>query len=333
VRIHRTAKGILNLILLSARWNLWRFHPQRFSKSLDEIPIDRPIFLLGVQGGGLTLLARMLHRLPQAVFVAGNRAYWSGPDEMQNVMGPLLPPDLTGLHHKIPPHPLYPHRDWLYAIDDLLPLYRRTAQDATQAMARRFDRAIRLAIAIHAFDRQEARFVDKSQSFTVRLSLVSALLKPHQPHFILVTRNPYAMVYRSAERATPVSQLSLPLEKRIDLAAQHWANSYRCALEDAPETEHFTTLRVEDLLREPEPCLRQLCDFAQLEFDPDMLPAAEHTFPLGSIGSTRGDRKWYPLHPDVNHVYLDALEPWMVKAVDDHSGKLARHWDYSAEGP
>jgi hypothetical protein len=326
-------KGVLNSLLLESRRNLWRLHPLRFSRQLDRVPIDRPIFLLGVQGGGLTLLSRMLHRHSQAVFVTGSRANWAGPDEMQNVMGPALPPELAGLHHQIPPHSRYPHRDWLYAIDELLPLYRKTARDATPEMALQFQRAIRFAVALHSHDPNRARFVDKSQSFTVRLSLVNALLNGREPQFILVTRNPYAVVFRAAARATRISQMNLSLEGRLRLAAEHWRNSFQCALEDEKEVEHFTTARFEDLLREPEDCLRALCTFAELSYEPEMLPAADHRIPLGSTGSARGDRKWYPLRSDVNRPYLTSLQPWMIEIVDNYVRGFAERWNYSPEGP
>jgi hypothetical protein len=200
-------------------------------------------------------------------------------------------------------------------------------------MACQLHRAIRLAVAIHALDPQRACFVDKSQSFTARLSLVNALLKPYHPHFILVTRSPYAMVYRAAARATHISRLDRPLEDRLRLAAQHWRNSHLCALQDAPEVERFTTIRLEDLLRDPETHLRALCTFTQLSFEPDMVPAPEHHIPLGSTGSAPGHHKWYPLRPDVNGMYLEALEPWMVDVVKHYVGELAERWEYTPAGP
>jgi NAD-dependent dihydropyrimidine dehydrogenase PreA subunit len=331
--VYRKALGLLNLTLLLAHWNLWRIHPRRFWIDVDTAPIDRPIFLLGVQGGGLTLIARMLRRHPDAVSVTGNSRYWAGPDEMQNVMGAYLPPELTGLHHKVPPHPGFPRRDGLYAIDELLPLYRKTDADATVEMSSRFQRAIRLAIAIHAKYPQQARFIDKSQTFTVRLSLVNSLLREHQPYFILVTRNPYAMCYRTAAVATPLSRLDLSLEERLQLAAQHWDNSFRCALADSREVDHFRIIRFEDLLQKPETWLQDICAFAGLSYYPSMLPRLGQHIPLGSTGSSKGDHKWYPLRPDVNRSYLKQLEPWMVKIIGSRVGKLARQWWYSPDGP
>ncbi len=329
----RIMRGIQNALIREIRFNLWRVHPLRFSRQLDTIPIKSPIFLLGVQGGGLTLLARMLHRHPQVVYVTGNSKYWAGPDEMQIVMEPLLPPELAGLHRNQPYHPDYPYRDWLYATDELLPLYRKTAADATPMMAYRFQRAIRLTIALYASNPQNARFVDKSQTFTVRLSLVNALLAPYNPHFILVTRNPYAVIYRAATRVHSVKRTASSLEERLRLAAQHWANSFRCALEDAFEVKHFFIVRFEDLLKEPERWLKEICSFTGLSFIYEMLPAPEHRIPIGSTGSARGDHKWYPLRPNVNQPYLESLEPWMIELIDAIAGDLARQWEYTPEGP
>jgi hypothetical protein len=329
----RLALGSLNLVLLGIRRHLWRLHPHRFVKDIDSIPIDRPIFLLGTQGGGLTLIARALRRHPRSVSVTGNCSYWAGPDEMHSVMEDCLPPQLGGIKNKIPPHSRFPKRDWLYAVDEMLPLYRQQASNATPEMAGQFRRAIRLAIAVHARDPQGARFVDKSQTFTVRLSLVNKLLEGCQPRFMLITRNPYAICYRAAFVATPISKLDLSPQKKLRLAAQHWRNSFRCAIEDAHEVDHCMTLRFEDFLKEPEKWLREISQFAQLEYLPSMLPAPEHRIPLGSTGSSMGDHKWYPLRCNVNHLYLKQLEPWMMEIIDNSVRALTKQWNYSLEGP
>jgi hypothetical protein len=200
-------------------------------------------------------------------------------------------------------------------------------------MSSRLQKAVRLVIAIHARDPLRARFVDKSQTFTVRLSLINSLLTGHQPHFVMVTRNPYAMCYRAAMVATPVSRLSLSLEQRLDLAAQHWTNSYQSALDDAGEMDRFMVLRFEDLLNEPQRWLRSVCSFVGLEYHLSMLPAPDHRLPLGSVGSSRGDHKWHPLRRDVNRRYLRQLQLWMVETIDGRVGGLAERWHYTPQGP
>ena len=324
------ARRLFNLPILYSRRHLWRFHPYRFA-SLAQIPISKPVFLLGVQGGGLTLLARMLRRVPPMVSVTGNHSYWAGPDEMQNVMGDFLPAQLTGLHAKIPFHPQYPHRDWLYAIDDLLPLYRHTAIDATPEIKARFQKAIRISLAIYAKNPAQARFIDKSQTYTVRLGLIHALLAESNPYFILVTRNPYALCYRAATRLKTLTTLQMPLAKRLELAAQHWSNSMKAALEDANSVDNFKVIRFEDLLLSTEKTLQHICNFIELHYQPTMLPAPADRFPLGATGSAKGDHKWYPLRPDVNQPYLELLETWMIDILEPYVAQWAEQWDYSYE--
>jgi len=76
------------------RRNNWFLYPRRFFDDYQDIEIDRPIFLVGNQGDGLTLVARMLRRHESVLSITGNHRYWSGADEMQNVMRCRLPRSL-----------------------------------------------------------------------------------------------------------------------------------------------------------------------------------------------------------------------------------------------
>jgi hypothetical protein len=333
VLARRSLKGVANLSRLHLRHRLWRFHPRRFIARWEDRAINRPIFLLGVQGGGLTLTGRMLRRNHDVVSVTGNADFWAGPDEMQSVMGRYLPASLTGLHHHLPPHAGFPERGGLYAIDELLPLYRQTADAAKPNEAHRLRQAIRLVLSIYAPDNVNARFLDKSQTFTVRLGLVNRVLQGTDPRFVLISRNPFAACYRAALVTSPVSRLPLPASERIELAAQHWYNSFRSALDDADSGIPIFTMRFEDLLVDAEARLRALCRFVGLDFHSSMLPGPGDRLPLGSTGSSRGDRKWYPLRPDVNHPYLERLEPWMIDLITRGTGELADRWGYTPFGP
>jgi len=81
----------------------------------------------------------------------------------------------------------------------------------------------------------------------------------------------------------------LSFKERLEICAQHWANSMRCALED--QDEDMLVVRFEDLLQQPKRVLRQICEHVELEFYEDMLPAPHHRIPFGS----RFQDRWYPL--------------------------------------
>jgi len=319
----------LNLLWYLWRRNNWMLDPRAYWGRFDEVPIDRPIFLLGVQGGGLTLLSRMLRRHPQVVSVSGNHRYWSGADEMHTVFGPVLPPELTGVRYKVPVpnHPVFrPPRSWTYACDELLPYYRKTAEDANEQVKRRLEKVIRYCIARHALDRNKARFIDKSQVYTVRVSLIRELLKEYSPRFVLVTVNPYAAVYRAAlgkARDMKMLQNKIPLTRRLEICAQHWRNSYRCALED--RNEDMLVVRLEDLLREPATHLKRICEHVELSFSERLLPHPDDKMPLGS----RFRDRWYPL--DVNRVlhYIDKATPDELALIHEVCGDLADELGYT----
>ena len=55
---------------------------RKISYKLKDINVNKPIFVLGTQGGGLTLISRILHRHPDTVYCSGNSKFWASSDEM-----------------------------------------------------------------------------------------------------------------------------------------------------------------------------------------------------------------------------------------------------------
>ena len=314
--------------LYLARTYRWLMDPRAWRLG-EATRLDRPIFLLGLQGGGLTLLSRMLRRHPLAIGAAGGPTYWTGADEIQNVYELLLPPALSGIRLKAPPHPdLPPPRSWTYATHALLPAYRGRSTDATPALRKALRRVIGGCALRHAPRPERARFVDKSQTYTVRLGLLHALLSDVDPKFVLVTRDPYASVLRAAEgKAGALRRLSShrSLAERVALAAEHWANSMRCALSDADQLGlALHVLKFEDLLADPEAALRAVCQATELEFFPHMVPGADQSLPWGS----RFEDRWFPVRKDVNRPYLSRLQPWVTERVEAEAGELIDRLGY-----
>ncbi len=315
------------------RRNSWLFYAPRLFTDYEQILIDRPIFLVGNQGEGLTLLGRMLRRHELAVSISGNSKYWSGADELQGVMNLRLPESLAqkgkwfghGIDHEV----LTPPHSFSYASKELLPVYRKTADDASGKDAQKLKFLIKEAI--HRFGRHpsESRFIDKSQTFTVKISFVNQLLQGCNPFFILLTRNPFASCIRAATgKAGDMKRYarSMSLEERLRICCEHWANSMRCATQDGTAIKNFMYLRFEDLLSDPESSLKQVCKFVGLEFFSDMVPAAEHKLPLGS----RFRDRWYPMRTDVNDSYINNLTISQRDLINDYCGEQAKQFGYSA---
>lgn len=322
--------SIANTFWYVARRNSWMLDPRFWLLDYSSQAENRPLFLLGNQGGGLTLISRILRRHPHAVSPSGNSRYWAGADELQNVFGPFLPPELTGLRHKAPPHANYPPpRSWSYASDDVLPLYRRTETDASP----RTRRAL-----LHVLGYLTTRFattsnpsvVDKSQVYTVRLALLHALLSDLEPRFILVTRNPYVECPRAASgKAADMRAYSrfMPYTRRLELCAQHWQNSLRLAFEDSTRLRiPLLWLRFEDFVHDPVAATRKICEFSGFDFDPGLLPNPNDRIPFGS----RYRGRWYPIRPDVNRRYLENLTADDVEIVKARCHDLAVQLGYDS---
>lgn len=325
--------GKLNRLYYYWKHKNWMIDPRTYFGSHQDIPIDRPIFLLGVQCGGLTLISRMLRKHPFVVSVTGNYRYWAGSDEMHTVLGPILPPELTGIKYKVPNpnHPIFKSpRSWTYACDELLPFYRKTAAHATLELKRIFQKIIRTTIAKYAINKNYVRFIDKSQVYTVRVSLIYELLKEYDPKFILIVMNPYALCYKVAEgRANDMKRLRkrLQLEKRLEICTQHWANSMKCTLEDKEKYDiDMLIIRFEDILREPITNVKKICRFIELDFDEDMIPQPHHKIPFGI--DPRDKNKWYPLRPDVNEPYLRRLNGKYIEIISNRCKEIALNFGY-----
>jgi hypothetical protein len=297
---------------------------------VDDIRLDRPIFVLGLQGGGTTLVTRCLLRHPSVVSMSGNSAYWVATDELgfvRNRMAALPSPLWSSSHRNDLDHPLFGtehHSVW--ASDELLPAYRRVARGATPADARQFKRVLREHIAVYARDREGARFVDKTHTNSVKIPYVAALLEECEPFFVLVVRNPYKLCERAIRRKPPSWRTVPPRDEQLGFVAQHWQNATRLALEDGDRTGRFAAIRFEDFLTAPESIVRALCALVGLSYLADLIPRPGDRLPFATLPT---DTKWYPLREDSSHA--DA-GPEAVDIVRARCGELAARLGYGPEG-
>jgi hypothetical protein len=238
-----------------------------------------------------------------------------------------LPPSLWSSSHRNDlDHPVFgTEHHSMWASDALLPAYRRVAEDATPADAERFKRLLREHLAVYALDRCNARFVDKTHPNAVKIPYIDALLAGCEPSFLLVLRNPYAICDSALRRKPPSWQTTLPYEEQLRLAAEHWENACRIALEDGPKTGRFGAVRFEDFVREPEGVVRAICRRVELPYRPDLVPRAGDRLPFATLP---GDTKWYPLRePPAPSLTSEAAE-----IVAARCGRLAERLGYTPRG-
>jgi hypothetical protein len=308
------------------RRDRWRYSWKRRLRSVDRVPVDRPIFVLGLQGGGTTLIARCLLRHRDVVSMSGNSGYWVATDELGFVRNRMavLPRSLWSSSHRIDlDHPLFgtDHRS-VWASDALLPFYRQVRADAVAADGDRFKRVLREHIAVYARDPMHARFLDKTHTNTVRIGYLDALLEGADPFFVLVVRNPYTVCTRALRRKPPSWRKAVSPNEQLEIMAAHWENAYRIAFEEGRATGRFAAVRFEDFVRAPTKTVRAICESVELEFDAALVPRAGDRLPFATLPN---DTKWYPVRE----------EDWRPHVSDDDAaiierrcGALARRLGY-----
>ena len=318
----------INTLAYAYKRNNWMFDLSRYISDYEEVEIDRPIFLLGTQGAGLTLVARMLRRNKEVVSVTGNYNYWAGADEMNSVLGPILPEEFKSIEHRKPyPEQIKVAQDWLCGIDKYVDMYRNTEAEVTEEIKTKVRKILRWTIARHKIG-QKGRFIDKSQTFTLKVAFINKILEDCCPKFILIPRNPYASCYREAKGDTYSEECftyKYSFKEKLEFACQHWSNYMRYALEDSEKVDDFMTINFETVLQRPEFSLKEICEFADLKFKEDMLPAPEDEIPFGCKRRNR----WYPLKSEVNQKYLKEMNQEHIGLIDSYCGEYAEKFGYN----
>lgn len=311
--------------------------PRRSYISLDSVEIEEPVFFLGTQGGGLTLISRMIRRSDKFAIIGGSTSFWTGNDEMDKFyVGHGVLPDemalrsprynnMTGREEN---HPVFGlERGWVYATDELLPRYRMTKDDYSDTLERKFKNFIRRSIRAYSSNGWSARFLDMSQSYTLKVPLLRTFFP--QARFVLVTRNPYVMCWREVTRQ-PDEKYRLwnkrpSMEEGLRLAAQHWRNSYRTALQDLEGHDDGIVVRFEDALSDPNGVVQRIADHIGVAYDEDMIPKPYHILPVGS----KAMEKWYPIRKNANKKYKKNITKRAKKIIKRSLKKIGKKFGYN----
>jgi hypothetical protein len=243
--------------------------------------------------------------------VTGGHKYWNGADEMQNVMAPILPRSLR-LEGREELRRFRSHGGWTYASDELFQDFRETAEDVSEKDRKQFKHAIRRAISMYGSNDQKNRFIDKSQSYSLKITYIEDILKERNPYFVLITRNPYAVCQRAVMK-TNLSRLSKREEEKIEISVQHWGNTMKSVLSDSKKVKNFKSFKIESILKYQDEKIREICQFLNLSFEKSMMPSKEDEIPVTGLK----DKKWYPIKEDINDRYLKKLKSEIKNRIND----------------
>ena len=310
------------------------FTPRRLYTPLNKIKIDRPIFLLGTQGSGGTILSRLIRLHPDVVYITGNNRFWGGEDELHNKVRFKYMPDTWVLRSpgyrnmlgREKYHPIFGfERSWVYATDEFLPEYRKTEEDFSAVCEKSIVCAIKKCIRAYSKELNSSRFHDMSQSYCLKVPLLRKIFPDAK--FIVLLRNPFAMCWREITRKTAKydNYSNVPSQTRnLELACQHWRNTYTTALDDLGNTEDNITIRYEDFTNSPIDNINKVLEHCELDKKRYSFPDETTKTPLG----TEAKWKWWPLLPDVNDKYLGELPDWAREMIENHCGDLIKRFNY-----
>lgn len=290
----------IRLLAYYFRRNNWLFDP-RFYKKYELECIINPIFLLGNQGDGITFFSRMLRRNDSIVSCSGNSDYWTGADEMQTVFELALsrPFRMTSaiLRSDFSDNMVKEPRSWSYAKNDLVSQY--IVENISEK-----DKLKYLHILAYCLNRfkprdKSARFLDKSQSYLLKVKAIQDSMKWTNVYFLHVTRDPYVTIYRAAtgKAGDLLRSKNLSFDEKLEIATQHWLNKAKYILEVRNSLKFYKQIKFEDILNDPEFWLKESCSFLDLDFNADMLPQPYHKIPF----ATKYVSRWYPIRQGANN--------------------------------
>jgi len=306
---------------LYLRLNLQKINVHKHLVPLETIEIHKPIYLLGLQGGGLTLLGRMLRRNQLVVSCTGNWKHWCGDDEMHSLYHDELPESLRGPRYTT--HDTFETCDMVYATHFLYDQFHKTAGDVRSEDAEEYKRLIKGLLAKYGRNIANPRFLDKSQTNTLRVTYLEALFEEEEPYFLLLVRNPYVWCKRALLKQTNICKLEGSYEEKLQLACEQYRNSVETCLEEAREVRHFTAFRLEDLIANPRDTLMDICGFLDLDFRDGMLPSPNPCYHWGAIM----DGKWWPLR-DSNLKYYEDISSQDADIISENCGDLISEFSY-----
>jgi hypothetical protein len=256
------------------------------------------------------------------VSVTGGHKYWNGADEMQNVMAPVLPKSLR-LQGRKELRRFRSLGGWTYACDDLFDYFRVKDENISNKDADKFKHAIRRVIDMYGYNDRESRFIDKSQSYSLKVSYINEILKTSNPFFLLITRNPYAVCQRAVMK-TNLSKVSVTKEKKINMAVSHWGNTMKSVFEDSRKVENIRNFKIEDVIKCKSEEVREICNFLDIDFNYNMMPSNDDKMPITGLR----DDKWYPIKESINRRYMDKLETSIQRKLNERYSGIIERLDY-----
>jgi hypothetical protein len=125
--------------------------------------------------------------------------------------------------------------------------------------------AVRSFYSLYAESQGKHRWGDKTPEYVEFMRPIGRAVG--EAHFIHVIRDGRDVALSRIRWRQERSGKTPPVRRM----ARRWKDAITVARKQARRVEHYLEVRYEDLVAEPEPTLRRICAFTELDFDPAML--------------------------------------------------------------
>jgi hypothetical protein len=277
---------------------------------------DRPVFVVGYPRSGTTLLRLMLHSHPRIAIPYETSFLLSAYRERRRFGDLSDPANRRRLAHFVV--------DRKEGKFDLLGLERADVVDRIVAAPPTLGSALGAVYRAYADRHGKPRWGDKRPSYVRWLDVLRRLYPDAQ--IVNIVRD---------GRDCLASLLDMPwYSKDIYYWVAQWAAAVDTAARAARRlpSGSFFQLRYEDLVTEPEPHLRRLCDFLGEPYDPAMCEPDRLAATIMPTSKTWHGRTRSPVTTARIGTWTTRLEPWQVQLCEAALGGRLRALGYELSG-
>jgi hypothetical protein len=247
-------------------------------------------FVIGVNRSGTTLLRMMLDSHPDLAIPPETHFIPALSKELKSrrkADSPMTASDVVEF--------LAEHRRWGdfgLSRDALLERIEREEKLRPKFVLRAF-------FGLYAESQGKSRYGDKTPGYVKQMGMIQRSLP--EARFIHLIRDGRDVAISREGRMT-AEELSVERHAKI------WKRRIGRARRQAPRIKRYLEVRYEDLIEDPEPVLRTICEFIQLPYDPAMLAYHERSADrLQEIARDLDDEDGGALRPAVERIRAHSL--------------------------
>ncbi len=256
---------------------------------LENRPAPVP-FVVGVNRSGTTLLRMMLDSHPDLAIPPETHFIPALSDTLKQrrkAGDRMSAPEVVDF--------LVEHRRWGdFGLDQDVLRERIEKNDKVRPKT-----VMRAFYELYAESQGKTRYGDKTPGYVKQMGVVHRMLP--EARFVHLIRDGRDVAISREGRMTAE-------DLTVERHAKIWKRRISRARRQVPRIKHYLEVRYEDLIEDPEPVLREICEFIELPYDPAMLDYHERSADrLQEIARDLDDEDGGALRPAVERVQAHSL--------------------------